>query len=506
MTPFRFHAKRLAVAAMLAALSACTVVGPNYHLPEESVAKRGDAATAFMGSAEKSFRSDPLPPDWWRLYRDPTLDALIAKAFAANADLRAAVANLERTHGVLEEVEERKKPEVEMSASPSYGRLAGAALARPDTLPNFGFYSTDIRVGYEVDFVGKVRRAIEAAEADIEAAEAAADLTHVMVAADTTRAYADACSAGHEIKVAQRLIDLQQKFVELTAERVKLGRGTALDNTRANSQLETVRASLPPLEALRRNALYRLAVLTGDVPNRFPAEVAECERPPRVTTTIPVGDGAALLRRRPDIRQTERVLAAATARIGVATAELYPSINFGLTAGSIGTLQDIGASNTFHFNIGPLISWNLPATSSARSHIAQTTAVTKQSLARFDATVLNALREAESALTNYARELDRNAALKAAVDQSTLASQQAATLQRYGRSDFFTSLEAERTMANAQTALAASDAALAVHQVTLFLALGGGWENTHAEHGGQTAPAGHKEQKEHKAEGGAHHK
>ena len=499
---------------MLAALGACTLVGPNYQLPKGAVAQRGDAAAPFIGSAEKLFRSEPLPADWWRLYQDATLDALIAKAFAANTDLRVAVANLERTHGVLEEVEEQKKPEVEMSASPSYGRLAGAALARPDTLPNFGFYSADIKVGYEVDFVGKVRRAIEAAEADIEAAEAAVDLTHVMVAADTTRAYVDACAAGHEIHVAEHLIELQQKFVELTAQRVRLGRGTALDNARALSQLESVRATLPPFEARRRDALYRLAVLTGEVPANFPAAVAKCTAPPRVTTTIPVGDGAALLRRRPDIRQTERVLAAATARIGVATAELYPSINFGLTAGSIGTLTDIGASNTFHFNIGPLISWTLPATSTARSHIAQTTALSRQSLARFDATVLNALRETETALTNYARELDRNAALKAAFDHSKLASEQAARLQRYGRSDFFTSLEAERTMANAQQALAGSDAALAANQVALFRALGGGWENTHAAHGGHGAASGHGEQKapvvhtgrkEHKAGDGAHH-
>jgi outer membrane protein TolC len=224
-----------------------------------------------------------------------------------------------------------------------------------------------------------------------------------------------------------------------------------------------------------------------------------------VTTTIPVGDGAALLRRRPDIRQTERVLAAATARIGVATAELYPSINFGLTAGSIGTLTDIGASNTFHFNIGPLISWTLPATSTARSHIAQTTAISRQSLARFDATVLNALRETETALTNYARELDRNAALKAAFSHSKLASEQAARLQRYGRSDFFTSLEAERTMANAQQALAGSDAALAANQVALFRALGGGWENTHAAHGEQKAQVMHTGRKEHNAGDGAHH-
>jgi outer membrane protein TolC len=206
-----------------------------------------------------------------------------------------------------------------------------------------------------------------------------------------------------------------------------------------------------------------------------------------------VGDGAALLRRRPDIRQAERTLAAATARIGVATAELYPSINLGMSVGSIGMIPGIGDPNTFHFSLGPLINWSLPATSPARVHIAQAKAGTEGALAHFDATVLNALREAESALTVYARELDRNAALKAARDQSELASRQAAKLFKFGRTDFLSALDAERTLAGAESAVAASDAKLATDQVGLFLALGGGWETAsarHAEAGGKHGEAG----------------
>jgi outer membrane protein TolC len=171
------------------------------------------------------------------------------------------------------------------------------------------------------------------------------------------------------------------------------------------------------------------------------------------------------------------MLAGATARIGVATAELYPSINLGMSAGSLGMIPGVGDANTWHYSLGPLISWNLPATSSARTHIAQAEANTAGSLARFDSVVLNALRETESALTVYARELDRNAALKASRDQGALASEQAGKLYKFGRTDFLTKLDADRALAVAESAVAASDAQLAADQVNLFLALGGGWES-----------------------------
>lgn len=475
--------KALTLTVLAAALAACTTVGPDYHVPKEAVVKRPEANAPFMGASEAPFKSDPLPADWWHLYQDPVLDKLIAKAFAANTDLRVAEANLERAHGVLEEVEEKKHPEVEMMAAPQYGRIAGASLGIPEELPAGGLYDADIKIGYTLDLFGRIKRAIQASEADVEAAQAASDLAHVMVAADTTRAYAEACSAGYQLKVAQQSVDLQQKFARLTAERVQRGRGIAIDNSRAQAQLDTLKANLPPIEARRRTALYRLAVLTGEVPSKFPAEVAQCVTPPRVTAPIPVGDGKALLRRRPDIRQAERQLAGATARIGVATGELYPTISLGGSFGMIGMANQWGDANTFKFNLGPLISWSLPSTSSARSHIAQAKASTKGALAHFDSVVLNALRETESALTIYARELDRNASLRAARDQSALASQQTAKLYRYGRTDFLSQLDADRTLASAESVLAASDAQLAADQAQLFLALGGGWESSHAQQG-----------------------
>jgi NodT family efflux transporter outer membrane factor (OMF) lipoprotein len=479
--------RTLTLTVLAGALAACTTVGPDYRVPQEAVVKRDAANARFMGATEQPFKSEPLPADWWRLYQDPLLDKLIAKAFAANADLRVAAANLERSHAVLEEVEEKKRPEVEMNAAPLYGRIAGASIGLPEQLPRTGIYEGEVKVAWQTDMWGRIRRAIEAAEADQEAAQAAADLAHVMVAADTTRAYAEACSAGYQLKVAQQSVDLQQKFVKLTGDRIRRGRGIAIETSRSTAQLDQLRANLPPLMARQRTALYRLAVLTGEVPSAFPAEVAQCTTPPRIASVIPVGDGAALLRRRPDVRQAERQLAGATARIGVATAELYPNITLGASFGGVGFMKDFGDANTWKFSLGPLISWNLPATSSARVHIAQAKASTEGALARFDAVVLNALRETESALTVYARELDRNAMLRAARDQSALASRQTGKLYRYGRTDFLAALDADRTLAGAESLLAASDAQLAADQVQLFLALGGGWESA------RTKPGAHEE-------------
>ncbi len=198
--------------------------------------------------------------------------------------------------------------------------------------------------------------------------------------------------------------------------------------------------------------------------------------PPQVVGTIPVGDGAALLRRRPDIRQAERQLAAATATIGVATADLYPRVTLGLSVDSVGLGNDFLGKDTFSYSIGPLISWTIPNTGVVRARIAQTQAGADGALAKFDGTVLTALRETETALDAYARELDRHAALQSARDESATVADQARRLYLAGRTGYLDALDAERGLATSEATLAASDAELADDQVSLFLALGGGWE------------------------------
>lgn len=464
-----------ALIAFLLLLGGCAAVGPDHEVPQQAAARRGDVGQAFASAGNPAFTAEPLPPRWWRLYHDAALDALVEQALQANTDLRVAAANLARARALREEAQAAGHAAAGVSAAPAYGRPSAAAKGLPGPLSSSGSYDAGISVSYQLDLFGRIARAVEAAGADADAAAAAYDLARVTVAADTARAFADACSARRQIEVAEKSLSLQEEVVRVAGERTQAGRGTALDVSRARSQLEQLRAAIPPLQTQQRSALYRLAVLTGRPPAALPASVAACDAAPHLTTPIPVGDGAALLRRRPDIRQAERALAGTVARIGVATAELYPSISLGLSAGSSGALGQFGSAATYRWSLGPLISWSLP-TSGVGSRIAQARAGSDAALARFDATVLNALRETETALTAYAQELDRNAALRQARDQSELAAQQARTLYRYGRTEFLTTLDADRTLASSESALAASDAQLATNQIALFLALGGGWE------------------------------
>src|SRR5690606_36254032 len=260
-------------------------------------------------------------------------------------------------------------------------------------------------------------------------------------------------------------------------------RGSTLDVSRARSQLQQLQANLPSLEAAQQLALYRLAALTARTPAEIPSTLLTCKAPPQLTQPIPVGDGAALLRRRPDVRQAERELAAATARIGVATASLYPSITLGLSGGSAGPAGMFGNPGTYSWSVGPLISWTLPNTGVAQARIAQAKSVAGAALARFDETVLGALRETESALVTYARQLDRHEALQDARRQSALAAAQAEQLFHAGKTDYLTVLDAQRTLAADESALAASQAALSNDQIDLFLALGGGWQDEPGQSG-----------------------
>lgn len=459
-------------------LTGCMTVGPDYKIPENATVNQPDAAKPFAAAEAGTYVQEPLPEHWWKLYDDPVLTSLIEKALVANTDLRVAVANLARARAVLEEVEMGTIPTVDIEAAPKFGRNSAAADGLPERYPDRWSHDSGINISYQLDLFGKIARGIEAASADTEAAQAAYDLARITIAADTAKAYADACASAYRVTIAERSADLQKQFLDTTTQLTIAGRGTAMDISRASAQHEALRAAIPPLVAQQKLALYRLAVLTGELPNTLVDTVGQCSKPPQLTQPIPVGDGAALLRRRPDIRQAERQMAAASAQIGVATADLYPSINLGLSGGMTSRFSSFGDNNTFRWGIGPLITWTLPNTGTARSRIKQAEAEHQAAFARFDATVLNALRETESALTTYARELDRNAALKAARDQSALANDQARLLYRHGRIDFLSTLDSERTLAADESAYAASTAKLVDDQISVFLALGGGWEQT----------------------------
>lgn len=464
--------KRLIGTSMTAlALSGC-MVGPNYRSPVPNA----PAQAPFMSSTSPAFSQDQPPGRWWSLFADPTLDRLIEQALVANTDLREAAANLRRARAVLRETRSGLFPTATGTVSATYSRQSGDQLGFQGVSSEGESYDAGIDASYQVDLFGRIRRAIEATRADVGAAQAAFDVSRITVAAETARAYADSCSAGRQLAIARESLRIQQETFELTRRQVEGGRGTALETGQAGAQLEQVRATLPTLEAQRASALFRLSVLTGRPPAEFPREVASCVTPPALARPIPVGDGAALLRRRPDIRQAERELAAATARVGVATASLYPTVSLGGSVGTSSTsLSGLGSSDSFRFSVGPLISFSLTNLVVGKARVAQSQASAEGALANFEGAWLRALEEAESALTRYARELDRREALRRAEVQAAEAARVARLRYQAGRESFQIVLDNERSLSAIEAELARSEAQLSDNLVSLFLALGGGW-------------------------------
>ena len=448
------------------------MVGPDYRAP----APQASSQSPFVSSASPAFTQDQPPGRWWSLFADPTLDRLVEQALVANTDLRVAAANLRRARAVLRETRSGLFPSATANASATYSRQSGDQLGFQGVASEGESYDAGIDVSYQVDLFGRIRRAIEASRADAGAAQAAFDVSRITVAAETARAYADACSAGRQLAVARESLRIQEETFELTRRRVEGGRGTALDTGQAGAQLEQVRASIPTLEGQRQTALFRLSVLTGRPPAEFPREVAGCETPPALARPIPVGDGATLLSRRPDVRQAERELAAATARVGVATASLYPSVSLGGSVGTSSTsLSGLGSSDSFRFSVGPLISFSLTNLVVGRARIAQAQASADGALANFEGAWLRALEETESALTRYARELDRREALRRSRAQAAEAARIARLRYQAGRESFQIVLDNERSLSSIEAELARSEAQLSDNLVSLFLALGGGW-------------------------------
>lgn len=462
------------VAASALALAACAV-GPDYKAPQSASSQA--ATGSFVSASSPSVSLDPVAADWWRLYDDPVLDGLVQDALAANTDVRVAVANIARARAGLRAANADRLPQSQIGAGANYGRspesqrLPGAS--REDWTVDVG-----LNVAYEVDVFGRVNRSVEAARGDLAAAEADAEAVRVMVVSDTTLAYADAASGAARLGVARRIVELLDQQVKLTERRKEVGMATGLDLARITTLRDQRAADIPAIEAERQAALFRLATLTGRTPTQLPTIAGDRNISLEIADPIPVGDGAALLKRRPDIRAAERRLAADTARIGVATADLYPRITLGASAGSTGSgFGDVFGGGPLRWLLGPLLNWAFPNQEPARARIAAAEADTQASLAQFDGTVLRAIEETETALSSYARSLEQRQSLRAARDQSERAARIVRAKRQEGASDSLEWLDAERTFAEAEGVLAAQDAQISRRQIALFRALAGGWSS-----------------------------
>ncbi|WP_329767895.1 efflux transporter outer membrane subunit [Stenotrophomonas muris] len=465
--------------ALLLPLTAC-VSGPDYHLPANAVATSQRAARAFVSGQDPSLSHDVPPDRWWHLYGDPQLDAYVREALAANTDLRAADANLRRASATVLEYRARGAVQADVDASGTLTHAGGytQASAAPQS------YALGLHLSYPLDLAGGIRRGIEAANADAEAVAAVRDQVRVVVAAAVTRAYLQVCTRNHTLAATRQVLAIQRDTLEATRRLAAGGRGTDFDVSRAGAAVNRSAAAIPHLLAERQAALFELAALMGRVPADYPREAEACPQPPELEQALPVGDGWQLLQRRPDIRAAERSLAAATAMIGVETADLYPRVTLGGSLGTAGTRVQLLSADGLGVSVGPLLSWHWPNRRVAKARIAAAGANADAALASFDGVVLQALRQTETALSACTQELERERSLAQARGDAARAAGQAQQLYRFGRIDFLDVLSAQAALADAESALAASRADRVDRQLDLFLSLGGGWAATDSAAGG----------------------
>ena len=456
--------------------SGCALQAP-YQAPTVPPA----AAAPFLSARQAPVSPQPLPDDWWRLYRDPTLDSLIAQALRQNRELAVAAAHVAQARAIFDEAGATELPQTQLALAGNYGKQNPdqiVASARHTTADTRWAYAPSLKVSYEADVWGRVRQLVVAAQADADATQAAADAVRVVVVASTTDAYTRACSYGAQIDVAQQALAVAGRVADLTDRQRDLGLVWDLEAVRARDLLDQTRATLPVLQGQRRAALLELAALSGQTPDAIPAAATQCQVVPVLAQAFPVGDGAAMLRRRPDLRAAERRLAAADATVGVALADLYPSITLGASVALLstsGSVASLGDQHALTWGVGPLISWNFPNLRDGRARVAQARAANTAARAQFDSDVLNALKESEQALTYYGAQWQRRQALQQARANDARAVHLAELNYRAGALSELEVLDAERRLVDADAALAVSAGTLVAGQIAVFQALGGGW-------------------------------
>jgi multidrug efflux system outer membrane protein len=458
-TPFNL-ALLIVVAAVV---TGCSLRRP-YQAPDP-------AAPALTEAPADVFSTNHYDPLWWRLFDDPVLEELEQQALEANHDIRAAVARLDQARAALTDVQLDRYPT---------GAVGASVDARSQVVPGFSeepVRTTSYRAGldafWELDVFGAVRSSIAAAGATANAFEASLDDARVLVAADVARNYFELRGLQQKLIVAERSRENQQETLRLTQVRRDAGAGEEQEVASASASVAAVEASIPSLRAGIATLTYRLAVLTGTRPGELTVDLTPRAYAP-LMTALPLGDTSLLLRRRPDVRVAERQLAAATAREGIAAADLFPRVSIsgflGLLAGR-GNL--FGRSDSRAWAVTPALSWAGLDFGSARARLRGAEAATRETLAVYEQTVLRAIEEADAALTDYRADQARLERLMEQASQSSRAADLARVRYREGLSDFLTLLDAERTQLAAEDAVAGGEADVFTGAVRVYAALGG---------------------------------
>jgi multidrug efflux system outer membrane protein len=450
-------------------LAGCSV-GPDYHSPRELANAR-----SFVRQPAQGTQTAPALAQWWLTLHDPLLNQLIESALRDNPDMAMASARLRQARAALNGQQASQLPKV--SAAGAMVRtglpdMGGASISSPLDL-----YSAAFDASWELDIFGGSRRAVEAAQDQQQASEAALADIYVSIAAEVAKNYLQLCGARQQLAVLDQSIVLQQKMLQLTQQRRERGAASDSDIARLTSQLESTRAQQAPLQADINDALDMLAYLSGKTPGEWDKPLLQARLLPLLPAQVNIGDPATLLRQRPDIRNAERKLAASTAQIGMHKADLFPKIKLFGTLGFASTSQgELWQQRNETWTLVPYLQWNLLDFGRVKAQVAVAQAQRDEALANWQKTLLNALRDANSSLSRFGHQ--RLSVLD--VDQATEASQHASELmrQRYqaGVASLIDLLDTERTSLSAQQNQISAQTQLLVDYVALQKSLGLGWQ------------------------------
>jgi len=451
-------------------LTGCVTVGPDYVKPDVK-APQGWNTPEAAGGGKANASQDSLAT-WWGNLEDPTLVGLIDTALRNNKDLKQAASRIREARAQRGVAEAGLLPSA--TASGSYTRTR--TENNSETGSTNELFAAGLDAGWEIDLFGGLRRATEAAQASYEASREDYLSVYVSLAAEVALNYMDARTLQERLAITEENLKLQTETWELTVNRFKVGLVTQLDVDRAKTNMEQTRASIPSLATSLTAARNRLSTLMGEYPGYVDKTLAEPKELPLVPAEIAVGVPAETLRRRPDVRSAERELAAQTARVGVATADLYPKLSL---MGSIGidasSFAGLFSANNRGFAIGPRFSWNLFNGGAIRSNIEIQNARQEQALLQYEKTILTALEEAENAITAYVNEQKRARSLSDAMASATNSVKLALAQYQSGLIDFQDVLDSQRTYLSVRDSLATSKGAVIANLIRLYKALGGGW-------------------------------
>jgi multidrug efflux system outer membrane protein len=454
--------RMIAAGALAAALAAC--IGPTYHRPEIPANEPRNIADGHFSAAE---------PDaaWWEQFGDPVLADLEARALADNLDLHVAIARVHSARAAFSQAQFNYAPHAQLDGS--YSRAKEQEPGFTNDRIDIDSSSVGFDATWEIDLFGHVRHQAAAARAELGAEQANLADAQITVAAEVARNYFELRGAQRQIAVAHDNLDNEREALHLTQVRYEAGRVTELDSDSAQARLKATEATLPVLQAAEKRSAYRLAVLLGLRPGALDAQLKAV--PVRVmTAALPIGDVSTLLRRRPDVRAAERNLAAATERVGVATADLFPRVTFtGFIGFLSGDTSQLGKAASRAWLINPAVSWPALDYGSVHARLRGAKAEADGALAGYQKAVLGALEDFEDACVGYGSQETRLGSVIEQAQASRRAAQLAEIQYREGSINFLVLLDAQRTLLQAEDELAQAETAANTGAVSVYKALGG---------------------------------